>query len=143
MGKYIELKSLVDTHDRPFAVIGRDFTVIAVNGAYERAFQVTGEQLVGRKCHEVLHRRERPCFEEGEECPYVQCYMTHQPCSCLHTHYDQQRRTRWVRVSLYPLRGSDGSFYVGEQLQEIAVREEGEVETVLLPEPCVRGHRIR
>jgi PAS domain S-box-containing protein len=126
MPKHIDLQSLVDTHERPFAVIDREFTVIAVNRAYERAFEARRDELVGRKCHAVLHRRDRPCFEEGEECPYLQCYADGKPYRCLHTHYDQQGRTRWVRVNLYPLRGADGELYVGEMLQEIAARDDAE-----------------
>ncbi len=124
MKKHIELDHFVDTHDRPFVVIGRDFTVVSVNKAYEKAFQVRREDLEGKKCHEIMHHHDRPCFEMGEECPYAQCYMTEQPCSCLHTHYDQQGRTRWVRINLYPLRADDGSIYVGEMMEEIAARDE-------------------
>ena len=126
MNKHIELDHFVDTHDRPFVVIGRDFTVVTANNAYEKNFQVRREDLEGKKCHEILHHRDRPCFEMGEECPYAQCYMTEQPCSCLHTHYDQQGRTRWVRINLYPLRAADGSVYVGEVMDEIAARDESD-----------------
>jgi PAS domain S-box-containing protein len=126
MKKHIELDHFVNTHDRPFVVIGRDFTVVSVNKAYEKAFQVRREELEGRKCHQILHHRDRPCFEMGEDCPYAQCFLTEQPCSCLHTHYDQEGRTRWVRINLYPLRADDGSLYVGEMMEEIAARDEKE-----------------
>ncbi|MEN8178745.1 MAG: sigma-54-dependent Fis family transcriptional regulator [Pseudomonadota bacterium] len=129
MKKHIELDHFVDTHNRPFVVIGRDFTVVSVNKAYENTFQVKRGDLEGKKCHEILHHLDRPCFEMGEECPYAQCYMTEQPCSCLHTHYDQQGRTRWVRINLYPLRADDGSLYVGEMMEEIAAREESDLDS--------------
>jgi PAS domain S-box-containing protein len=125
MRKHIDIESLVDTHDRPFAVIDREFNVIMVNRAYERAFQVEREELVGRKCHQVLHKRDRPCFEEGEDCPYLSCYTSRQPHSCLHTHYDQQGLPRWVRINLFPLTGADGEVFVGEMLHEIAACEAG------------------
>ena len=128
MKKHIELDHLVDTHDRPFVVIGRDFSVVSVNQAYEKAFQVKRSDIEGKKCHEILHHLDRPCFEIGEECPYAKCYMTEQACSCLHVHYDQQGKTRWVRVNLYPLRGDDGSLYVGEMLEEIAARDDSNLE---------------
>jgi PAS domain S-box-containing protein len=132
MKKHFELDNFVDTHDRPFIVIGEDFNVVAVNKAYERVFQVRRDELEGRKCHQILHHRERPCSEMGEECPYAKCYMTEEPCSCLHTHFDKKGRTRWVRVNFYPLRASDGAVYVGEMLQEIAARRE-EAEDELRP----------
>ncbi|MFY9974336.1 MAG: sigma 54-interacting transcriptional regulator [Chromatiaceae bacterium] len=122
MTDLVELTSLVNTHDRPFIVIGRDFEVVAVNRAYEKAFNKAGDALVGRKCHEVLHEREHPCSDTGEECPYVQCYATEEHRTCLHTHHDSEGRTRWVRIHMYPIRCADGTTYVGELLQEIAAR---------------------
>lgn len=123
MGKHVDLQSMVDTHDRPFAVIDKDLTVIAVNEAYERAFNTPRERLVGQKCHRVLHHRDRPCYEVGEECPYSQCYTSRKACSCLHTHYDMAGRTRWVRINLFPVKAADGNVYVGEMLHEIAARD--------------------
>ena len=127
MSEHIELRSLVDTHDRPFVVIGKDYTVVAVNTAYERAFNTERAAIVGRKCHQVLHHRDRPCNEMGEECPYVHCYVTEETCSCLHTHYDAQGGTRWVRINMYPLRCADGQTYVGEMIHEIAAHDGTEV----------------
>ncbi|MDX2503629.1 MAG: sigma 54-interacting transcriptional regulator [Gammaproteobacteria bacterium] len=132
MKKHIDLDNFVDTHDRPFVVIGEDFSVVSVNKAYEKAFQISRDELQGKKCHEILHHHDRPCFEMGEECPYEQCYVTEKTCSCLHTHFDQKGRTRWVRINFYPLRAADGTLYVGEMLQEIAAREE-ELEDDLRP----------
>jgi transcriptional regulator with PAS, ATPase and Fis domain len=123
MSDHIELRSLIDTHDRPFVVIGKDYTVVAVNTAYERAFSTEKAAIVGRKCHQVLHHRDRPCNEMGEECPYVHCYVNEEPCSCLHTHHDAQGGTRWVRINMYPLKCADGNTYVGEMIHEIAARD--------------------
>jgi|APFre7841882724_1041349.scaffolds.fasta_scaffold11703_3 transcriptional regulator with PAS, ATPase and Fis domain len=122
MSDHIELRSLVDTHDRPFVVIGKDYTVVAVNAAYERTFNADEGTLVGQKCHRVLHHQERPCHEVGEECPFVHCYLNQEPCSCLHTHHDPEGGTRWVRINMYPLKCADGNTYVGEMIHEIAAR---------------------
>ena len=123
MRDHVELSSLVETHDRPFVVIGKDYTVEAVNDAYLNVFDTAEEEIIGQKCHKVLHHRERPCNEMGEECPYVHCYVNHEQYSCLHTHHDARGRTRWVRINMYPLKCADGNTYVGEMLHEIAARE--------------------
>ncbi|MEA3277187.1 MAG: sigma 54-interacting transcriptional regulator [Pseudomonadota bacterium] len=133
MTKRIELQSLVDSHDRPFVVIGKDYTVVAVNSAYEKAFNTSSAALVGQKCHAILHHRDRPCYEVGEDCPYMQCYQTEQTCSCLHTHHDSQGRTRWVRINMYPIKCEDGTTYVGEMLHEIAARDGTEESGELRP----------
>ncbi len=126
MSDLVELKSLVDTHERPFVVIGRDFEVVVVNQAYEQTFNQAGDRLVGQKCHQVLHHRERPCNEMGEECPYVHCYSTKEHRSCLHTHHDSEGGTRWVRINMYPIQCADGTTYVGELVHEIAARGDDE-----------------
>ena len=126
MTDLIELSSLVETHERPFDVIGKDYVVVAVNEAYLKAFDTTRAELIGQKCHRVLHHRERPRNEMGEECPYVHCYRNHEHYTCLHTHRDTAGRSRWVRINMYPLKCSNGNTYVGEMLQEIAAREGGE-----------------
>ena len=123
MSDHVELKSLVDTHDRPFVVIGENYQVVAVNKAYEKAFSITAGEIIGQRCHKILHHRDRPCNEVGEECPYVQCYVTQQSCSCLHTHHDPEGGSHWVRINMYPIKCADGRTYVGEMLHEIAAHD--------------------
>ena len=120
MGEHVEVQSLVDSHEHPFVVIGKYYRVIAVNRAYTDAFNTTAAAAVGQPCFKVLHRRERPCHELGAECPYLECLVTQTPCTRLHTHRDAAGETRWVRVTMHPIRGIDGDLYVGESMYEIA-----------------------
>jgi transcriptional regulator with PAS, ATPase and Fis domain len=123
MSDPVELQSLVESHEYPFIVIGKDYRVVAVNAAYSRSFNVLRADVLGQPCHQVLHQRDRPCNEFGEECPYVQSLITEQPCSCLHTHFDGDGCTRWVRINTYPIKTAGGQIYVGETLREIAARD--------------------
>jgi PAS domain S-box-containing protein len=123
MHELVELRSLLETHERPFVVIGADRRIVAVNSAFEQAFDLPRELIEGAPCHRVLHGRERPCDESGEHCPLTQCLRELTPSSCLHTHRDARGRTRWMRVNMYPIRGADGTAYVGESLHEIAARD--------------------
>lgn len=120
MSDHVELQSLVDSHENPFIVIGKDYRVIAINAAYSRSFDVIRADVLGQPCHQVLHQRDRPCKELGEVCPYVQSLITQQPCSCLHTHFDGEGCARWVRINTYPIKTAGGHIYVGETLREIA-----------------------
>jgi PAS domain S-box-containing protein len=120
----IGLKALVESHEQPFMVMDRDFRIIAFNRAYERAYATDGKKVIGRRCHEVSHGHSRPCFEEGEECPYRQVYEKHLPHSCLHTHRDETGRTYWVRVTAFPLEADDGEIYLGESIQELTLQDD-------------------
>lgn len=64
----VDLQSLVDIHEQPFVVIGSEYRVVAINGAYERAFGVSREQAVGQPCHKISHNNDVPCHESGEDC---------------------------------------------------------------------------
>jgi PAS domain S-box-containing protein len=133
LNPHIDLQSLVETHEKPFVVIDRDFVVVAVNQAYLDAFAGDRDRVIGEKCHRVLHRQERPCFELGEECPFMHCHLTGEAGSGVHTHYDPEGRTRWVRINLFPLRSADGNTYVGELLSEIAARDDDEPDDSVRP----------
>jgi two-component system response regulator AtoC len=122
MSTTVDLECLVETHDRPFLVIDRDYKIVCVNQAFERTYHVRREDVLGRTCFEVSHHTNRPCHEQGEDCPYMQVYRTGQTHTCLHTHYDTDGQPHAVRVSISPLRSPDGTLYLGELLQEVGAR---------------------
>jgi len=122
-----ELQSLVDTHDQPFVVIDRDYRILAVNRAYEKAYGVTREQAIGSPCYQISHHNDAPCHESGEDCPHANLFEVGKTDSCLHYHYDSDHRMRQVRVTAHPLHGSDGELYMGELIQQVSGPEERRV----------------
>ncbi len=63
----IDHDSLVNSHEKPFVVIDKDYRIVAVNKAYERAYGASSENAVGWMRYQVSHGKEHPCSEEGEE----------------------------------------------------------------------------
>jgi transcriptional regulator with PAS, ATPase and Fis domain len=124
----IELQSLVDSHEQPFVIIDRDYQILAVNSAYERTFGTDSSKAVGQPCYRISHNNDSPCHESGEDCPHVNLFEIGQRDSCLHIHYDKDHRMCQVRVTAYPLRGSDGELYMGELIQEISGPEDRRIE---------------
>jgi len=115
----VELKSLVETHSKPFVVVDSEFRILAVNTAYEKTFGIPVEEAVGKFCYQVSHRREVPCGEAGEDCPHTKLYRTGKSTSCLHNHFDINNRSCQVRVTAFPLHGNNGELYMGELVEEI------------------------
>jgi len=120
----IDLQSLVDSHEQPFVVIDRDYQIVAINRAYEKNFGVPRDKAVGLPCYKVSHGSDAPCHESGEDCPHANLFEIGKTDSCLHVHYDANNRMCQVRVSAYPLRGSNGELYMGELIQQISAPEE-------------------
>ena len=61
------IPDMVSIHDR-------DYNIIKVNEAFARAFGMTREELVGKKCYEVFHQDNAPVLG----CPHGQTLLTEQ-----------------------------------------------------------------
>jgi PAS domain S-box-containing protein len=114
-----ELQSLLDSHDDPFLVIDRDYRIVAVNAAYEKAYGTGRDHAIGQHCHKISHDNDMPCCRMGEDCPHERLFKEGKTSSCIHLHYDEHHRMHQVRVTAYPLRNSNGELYVGELIQPI------------------------
>lgn len=116
----IDLASLVNSHERPFVVIDRDYRILAVNEAYEQEYGASSEEAVGSKCYQISHGNDRPCSVEGEDCPHDQVFNNGEAKVCAHIHCDADHRMHHVKVSAFPLRGSSGELFLGECIEKIS-----------------------
>ena len=116
----IDLASLVNSHDRPFVVIDKNYRIMAANKAYEKLHSTADKSPVGQKCFKVSHGKERPCSEEGEECPHEYIFNSAEAKVCSHLHCDAGHNLHQVKVSAFPLRGSNNELFLGECIEEIA-----------------------
>jgi len=120
----VEVQSLIDAQDNPFVVIDEDYNVVAANKAYQQAYGVSKDSIVGRKCHQVSHRSDVPCHMNGEDCPHKQVFATREPHHVLHIHYDTHAQPEHVRIKGSPIFGQDGSMYLGESVFPLAHSED-------------------
>jgi PAS domain S-box-containing protein len=123
----IDLQSLVDTHEHPFVIIDRKFTIVAVNKAYENTYGGSREEMIGKSCYQVSHHNDKPCYETGEDCPYQNVYASGEGCSCLHIHYDDDGDMHKVRIKAFPLYDGDGELYLGEAIEELSRQDPKEI----------------
>ena len=134
-----EIGSWLETHDRPFAVIDEDYRIVGVNRAYERTYQVTAEEVIGRRCYQVTHHHSTPCCDHGEDCPHQLVFDGEQLHECLHTHYDGEGHPRWVRVTGHRIVSANGEIYLGEGVCEVAVQGPAKKENHRGPEMVGRA----
>lgn len=120
----VDVQSLIDAQDNPFVIIDEDYNVVAANKAYQQAYGISDENIVGRKCHQVSHRSEVPCHMNGEDCPHKQVFATREPHNVLHIHYDTQAQPEHVRIKGSPVFGLNGTLYLGESVFPLAHAED-------------------
>ena len=125
MSDRIDLQSIAETHERPFLIVDRDSRILAANSAFLRAYQFTLPEIRGKFCYKITHNLDRPCHQEGEECPLQRVQQTGKPHTCLHihAHYDQAEHIHHVRVKGFPLYLGDEMLF-GESMEEVLSRSD-------------------
>jgi diguanylate cyclase (GGDEF)-like protein/PAS domain S-box-containing protein len=90
-------------------VIDMDHTIIRANSAVAASMGLKKPGMIGRKCYEVMHRRQTPC--EG---PYIVCPLPHilgqedNNIKLLHTHYDGNGNERHIEITASPVKNAKG-----------------------------------
>lgn len=112
----IDLQSLINMQDNPFVLIDEKYRVVSANHAYCVVYGMNQTEIVGRLCHEISHHSAVPCHENGEVCPHQKVFANGEPCQVLHIHYDHNNHAERVRLKGHPIRGLDGSLYLGESI---------------------------
>jgi two-component system, NtrC family, response regulator HydG len=79
-------KAVLDCLPDPAILLGDDYRILAANEAYRHAFG-TGEEIVGRTCHETSHHSSLPCHLTGESCPLLHCRESGEPGRAMHIHH--------------------------------------------------------
>lgn len=120
----LEVQSLIDAQDNPFALIDADYNIVSANKAYQQAYGASAGNIVGKKCHEVSHRSQVPCHMNGEDCPHQQLFASRQPTQVLHIHYDTNAQPEHVRIKATPVFGPHGELYLGESIVTFAHSED-------------------
>ncbi len=115
----IDLESLVNSHDRPFVVIDKNYNIMAANRAYEQLHGVKDSSAIGQKCFQVSHKKDHPCSEEGEECPQEFVFNTGESKVCSHIHCDGNHNLYQVKVSAFPLKGPGDTMFLGECIEQV------------------------
>ena len=112
----IDIQNLIDTHEQPFVIIDRHYRIVAANRRYCDAYGIPAEAIVGQTCHAVSHHSDRPCHENGEQCPHLALFKQGEAVEVLHTHYHADSQPERTRIRGHRLLGKDGETYLGEQM---------------------------
>lgn len=109
--------------DDPFSIVDSGFKIVWANKALARIGQRTLEEIVGRRCHEVFHRRESVC----DSCPVAEVFATGKS-SVREQPVEQPDGTRvWVQKCAWPILNEEGEIaYAVEHVRDITDRKRAE-----------------
>ncbi|NTV12317.1 MAG: response regulator [Desulfobulbaceae bacterium] len=103
------IKNILETVDEGFVVVDRQYVILSANKAYCNAAELSAEQVIGRRCHEVSHHCDKPCLEIGEECPVKRTFETGATQAGLHTHTSDNGNKYHVEIKSYPVTDTSGN----------------------------------
>ncbi|HEB56959.1 MAG TPA: PAS domain-containing protein [Gammaproteobacteria bacterium] len=117
-------EQIIDIFPDPFVIIDQDYTIIAANNAYRRHYQINGDDLIGRRCHEVSHHSTEPCSKHGEQCPLEDVFANGQQTHVMHIHYDTRGNEEYVQLQAAPIMDNEGKvLFMGEYVQTVNMQE--------------------
>jgi diguanylate cyclase (GGDEF)-like protein/PAS domain S-box-containing protein len=118
------LNTIFDSIRDPFCIIDDEFRIIRANEAYATLKRKTVDELIGRKCHEVLADSSTICGD----CVVDKSFASADPCV-------KEKKVvaggskAWLEIYTYPILDEDGkASYVIEYSRDITERKRSEEE---------------
>jgi two-component system, NtrC family, response regulator AtoC len=119
----LELQSVVDAYDQPFAIVDPSYRLVVINRAFEDAYGVERSAAVGSTCHSFVPTGNRPCpcARQGGDCPFPGVFAGEGARSVTNGYRDADGREHLVRIHAYPIRTRTGEVYLGELVEHDSV----------------------
>lgn len=95
--------------DDGIAVIESDLSISYANQAFANQAGMEVDEILGKTCFWVSHKRDKRCEPPEHECPMQSAYDTGRPQTAIHRHIDKVGGSIWVEVSCSPVFDTDGT----------------------------------
>ncbi len=123
------LDTIFDSINDPFNIIDRDYRIIKANESYARMRGKTVEQLIGRKCYEVLQNRNDVC----EECSVKETFKSARPHTKEKLVSFSGGSHVWIEIFTHPVFNESGDVVsVIEYTRDVTKRKRAEAERDIL-----------
>ncbi len=103
------IQGILESVEEGFVVMDARYRIVSANRAFCEKMQVPLADLLGRTCHAVACRRDRPCFEGGDTCTVKNVFDTGKPAASTHKLEDAQGNTFLAQTNAYPMKDESGT----------------------------------
>ncbi len=123
-------RSVLDNVPEEILIIDvENYTIIDVNKALLEALKLSREEVVGKTCYAVTHRRSSVCVAPDDICPISEMLRTGKPVSVEHTHFSRDGSPVYVQVSASPIKDKTGKItHAVHMAQDITERKRLELD---------------
>jgi len=88
-------------------VIAYNYEIIDANATLLNKLGLKREEVIGKRCYEITHRRNIPCSGDNHPCPLEITLKTQAPSQTTHVHLDKDNKEIYCSISTYPLKEKD------------------------------------
>jgi len=129
----MNLQDVMDGIEDKFFVIDREYRVNFANLAMRQSLPES-KPLIGKRCYEVFEGRNNPCSSPLWKCPLAKVLQSGNQTTIIspdHAFSSETISNRYVKITLYPLRDSQGDINAFAELRK-DVTAERELENQIL-----------
>ncbi len=113
-------RTMFDGMPSGISVIDRDFRIQRANQFVAAWMKTTPEELIGKRCYELIHKVDRPC----PDCPCAITFRTGEPAVTVHTGFDTKGEITYAEIVSLPVRDREGRItHVLEATRDVSERE--------------------
>ncbi len=119
------LNTIFDSIGDPFCIFDSHFRIIRANKAYAELKNRSVDEMIGRKCHEVLYNNDNVC----EGCVVEKSFHSADPCAKDKLVALRDGAEVWMEIFTYPILDEDGKVsHVMEYTRDVTARKKIEDE---------------
>lgn len=113
-------QAMLEGIPRPYAIIDREYQVVAANQSYCKQFGRPLDQVLGHCCHRVEHQSDVPCSKLGQECPLDRAFLDGQQVQLINVHPNLKGKDTPVKVTATPIYSNENKItHVGAFIEPV------------------------
>jgi PAS domain S-box-containing protein len=85
-----------------------NFRIIDVNSVFLNNYGMKKEEVIGKSCYAITHKRLEPCIPPDDICPLIDTLNSGGHSTAEHVHYMKDGEKRYVEVSTSPIKDENG-----------------------------------
>ncbi|HYN44501.1 MAG TPA: PAS domain S-box protein [Candidatus Limnocylindrales bacterium] len=104
-----------------------NFRIIEVNSVFLKIYGMKKEEVIGKSCYEITHKRAQPCIPPYDICPLMDTLNSGEHSTAEHVHFMKDGEKRYVEVSTSPIMDDNGKIiHVIHVARDITDRKQAE-----------------
>jgi len=116
-------------HDAISIIDVRDFKIIDANKVFLDSMGKKREEVIGKTCYEITHRRHQPCIPPDDVCPIADILKTDTTSTVEHVHYTKEDKKIYVEITASPIKNEKGeTIHILHAARNITERKKAEEE---------------